>query len=1450
MNVTRSAPLAVGGCLGLALLCAVPGGAEAAQEGAGDPNQFYSGWTAAPPDVTDGVMDTTPAEWQSAFVRRIALVDGNGVMPEAYEGYLFAMNDADNLYVAINYESRNQSDNNDAIFYVDEGLGGGDRDGVLTDGQETAFEVGGNGSGGGGQRRVDYVLSGGAWVVDSTAQNVSGASSFENMGQVWRIELSIPINAADAEDLQVNDPGDGLLPGREIGLLVKVDLAEVGYGNYVIQGTNGDRFDPTAGDGWLDLRLGAPRNLVTFGATKNVKGNPVVDGDLSDLQYVGCYQRDLVLTNFVDATENVDARAFVMQDSVNRHIYVGLRVFDENGAGTDAVRIYQEQKPGPDADGRDTVLDDGRENALNLTEAGVLTDWRYDDASSPDHWVGDTIAGNLYDCTAAVGYDGSLGAWEFEFRLDYDTSDIEDFDVLDSAIAGFTIRYTDGDIADAAMRELWWDHTVNSDAVLVNQANGTVLAVGWAELLLGAPFVQIMHPVDGSTITGSYPLDVYVEADAGVTIDAVGYQFVGATVTDLVALDQVANSQYWVSDIDTLAVPDGQYELRVCATYTVLAQTYFVTQVLTTTVANTGAGALLPAVAITAPAAGEAVSGAVDIAFDIDPQGGASIVLTEVSVDCGDWAGVTSEPTSGVSWDDGYHSVNTLAMANGSHVARIRALDSNGLWGFSDLRLFVVSNGLDVSITAPQAGSVVSDGEETIEFDVVPEPGETVAEVAISIDGEWLALPADDRSYVWSTLSCANGSHAIQVRARDLHERVGFSDIVTLVVSNDVMVTVTSPAAGSTVSGTGTIAFEIDPESGETIGAVEVSLDGGPWTTVTDMPTSPDWDDGSHEWDTLAWPNGSHSIQVRASDSGCRWGYSQIVLVVVENDLSVRITAPDAGSVVSGQVAVEFQVYVESGETVTSAEASVDGADWLPVTTPPTAGGSWADGSHLWDTAALKDGAHSVTVRVADSHGRAALSLPRQLFADNSGPAIGVPAVGYPYGENFARTGDQVVVEAEISDAIAGVDPSTVFLDSTAADGQTHALVDDGSSGDAVAGDGVYSCAITVTARTDGVAAVLVTATDAAGNASGPVRGRISVLNAAVGAGCSPSRSGPGWLVLVLAGYAAACSLRRHAVRPGRPGRPAGRTVQRLILPMLLVTLLPVMVPAKALAYDSPRDTALRSPISLTGANFLQALVLQPALESPAALPAGALEVEAALSTSRESWYDVSGASSIDTEADLNLLTVSLSYGLTDAIELRGSVPYVTWDGRLQIIKSGESILDSTDLRPAVGSPTLGGKFSFLEGSLAATAAVKMPSGSEVDYASTGGTDLAFGFLTCKQGQISLYAGLGATFVGQPTAFRPEAEVEFRDIVYWGGAAVTYAATDRLSVVLQIQGGDTPMEAEGLDGLQPFREGPWHFVGGVRLAGEKAGLEVAAGARLGNSGSDWVAQGRFQVATF
>lgn len=59
-----------------------------------------------------------------------------------------------------------------------------------------------------------------------------------------------------------------------------------------------------------------------------------------------------------------------------------------------------------------------------------------------------------------------------------------------------------------------------------------------------------------------------------------------------------------------------------------------------------------------------------------------------------------------------------------------------------------------------------------------------------------------------------------------------------------------------------------------------------------------------------------------------------------------------------------------------------------------------------------------------------------------------------------------------------------------------------------------------------------------------------------------------------------------------------------------------------------------------------------------------------------------------------------------------------------------------------------------------------------------------------------------------------------------------------------------PLEVEGLDGLQPFREGPWHFIAGVRIAGEKIGLELAAGARLNDSGSDWVAQARFHAAAF
>jgi hypothetical protein len=591
---------------------------------------------------------------------------------------------------------------------------------------------------------------------------------------------------------------------------------------------------------------------------------------------------------------------------------------------------------------------------------------------------------------------------------------------------------------------------------------------------------------------------------------------------------------------------------------------------------------------------------------------------------------------------------------------------------------------------------------------------------------------------------------------------------------------------------------------------------------------------------------------VRARDSGGRWGYSQIVLVTVENHLSVKITSPAAGSVVSGLVTVEFQVTVEPGETVSSVEVSFDGGDWAPVTNPPTSAGSWADGSHDWDTASLTDGSHVLTVRASDSHGRVACSLTRLALVDNTAPLTGLPVVTYPFGQTVAQTGDEILVEARVDDVIAGVAPGTVVLDSAAVDGATHVMADDGTQGDVTAADGVYSCIVTVSEHADGVHGVSVTAADLAGNAATAATGHVTVRNSAEAAGCTPggSDSRGGWGILAVMACAVIMIARRRLPTRSSAYRRSGPGPHRRAVAKAALTLALLAAAGPAFAYDSFEDSLKQAPLAVTGTNFLQGLVLVPPMEGASVLPSGGYLIEFGASRSRDSYVDSVGTSSVDTDAELDQTLVRLAYGLTDRIELRLAVPYVAWDGRLDAVKGGESIFDRTDLRAALGGASLGAKFALKEGWLAGTFAMKLASGSTLDYASTGAADFAVGVVATKPGRVALHGSLSATFPGAPEIFRDEADVEFRNVVFHGGLGVSFAANDRLSLVCQIEGGDSAMETEGLDGLEPFREGPWRMVFGLRSFAGKAGFELGAGARLNDSGSDWLVQGKFLVGSF
>jgi len=102
------------------------------------------------------------------------------------------------------------------------------------------------------------------------------------------------------------------------------------------------------------------------------------------------------------------------------------------------------------------------------------------------------------------------------------------------------------------------------------------------------------------------------------------------------------------------------------------------------------------------------------------------------------------------------------------------------------------------------------------------------------------------------------------------------------------------------------------------------------------------------------------------------------------------------------------------------------------------------------------------------------------VVVDNIPPTITDIRITYPTGQTAAKLGDTFKITAEITDDISGID--SVFIDLTAISGGIYPMVDDGTGGDEIANDNVYTYVGTVTANTTGNANFTIEARDKEGN--------------------------------------------------------------------------------------------------------------------------------------------------------------------------------------------------------------------------------------------------------------------------------------------------------------------------------------------------------------------------------
>jgi hypothetical protein len=286
-----------------------------------------------------------------------------------------------------------------------------------------------------------------------------------------------------------------------------------------------------------------------------------------------------------------------------------------------------------------------------------------------------------------------------------------------------------------------------------------------------------------------------------------------------------------------------------------------------------------------------------------------------------------------------------------------------------------------VAITAPAANTNVS-GTVTVQATASDSMG--IAGVQFKLDGANLGQEVTAAPYTvaWDTKTCTGTAHTLTAVARNKAGNTATSSPVpvTMKVADSVAptVSVTSPASGSTVSGTVTITATASDNVG--VAGVQFYLDGA--VLGAEVKAAP----YSVAWNTLGAKAGAHTVTAVARDAaGNRTTSAPVTLNLADTVApTVSVTSPVAGSTVAGTVTLSASA---------TDNVKVAGVQFLVNGAPVGAEVLAAPYNLAWNTTAVANATYSITARARDAAGNGATSAAVSVTVKNS---TGVPAPTAP----------------------------------------------------------------------------------------------------------------------------------------------------------------------------------------------------------------------------------------------------------------------------------------------------------------------------------------------------------------------------------------------------------------------------------------------------------------------
>src|SRR2546426_394120 len=414
---------------------------------------------------------------------------------------------------------------------------------------------------------------------------------------------------------------------------------------------------------------------------------------------------------------------------------------------------------------------------------------------------------------------------------------------------------------------------------------------------VGGLSVAITAPANGATVSGTVTVSMAASGGSG------GYTYrlavEGATVFTGTTSSFAWNTSGVAARAHTLAATVTDSGGRSA------------TSSITVTVSNPPSGL---GVAMTTPSPGATVSGIVWVTVWVDGATAPSTLTLSVAGAVVKTQTSSSMPVS-LDWD-------SRLTPDGVKTLTVSARDAAGNTGTASLSVTVANGGpppppLTASFTSPASGATVS-GNVTVGMAVNGASGSSNT-FRLTIDGTpalTQTVAATTASFAWNTNGLGNGGHTLALSASDAGRRTATATI-TVTVNNPgpppppppppgggtLNVAITSPSAGSTVSGVVWVTIWVNGASGAS--TVTLSVGGAVVKTQTSssMPMTLDWD-------SRQTPNGAQPLTVSARDATGNTGSASINVTVANSGapppppapMSVSFTSPVNGATISGTV--------------------------------------------------------------------------------------------------------------------------------------------------------------------------------------------------------------------------------------------------------------------------------------------------------------------------------------------------------------------------------------------------------------------------------------------------------------------------------------------------------------------------------------------------------------------